>query len=62
MKRIPNPKIMWGLYNGCRLFNVCDTKKACKEEAEMLTGVPWEECKKYLSIYKVSVHVVDVFP
>lgn len=45
----------WALYNCGTLWCVERTKRACREEAERGSGVPWKDCKKYFHIKKVTV-------
>jgi hypothetical protein len=57
--KTPKTRRQWGLYNFGRLFCVCRTRKECKAEAEILCGAPWDECKKFMQVYKVDVSVAD---
>lgn len=57
--KIPTVKRQWGLYNCGTLFCVCRTRKECKTEAEVITGHPWKECRKYMQIFRVTVTAHD---
>jgi len=50
----------WALYNFANLWVVEKTQRACKEEAENVTGVSWDKCKRYFKIVKVEVSPVGL--
>lgn len=45
----------WALTNAGRLWGVHRTRKACREQAEQITGYAWSECAKSCEIRKVDV-------